>query len=54
MNRTVLFSRFGGPEVLEVVETPVLQPGPGEVRLKVHALGLNRAEVMYRRNAYTE
>lgn len=54
MNRTVLFSRLGGPEVLEVVNTPVRNPGPGEVRLRVHALGLNRAEVMYRNGAYTE
>jgi NADPH:quinone reductase-like Zn-dependent oxidoreductase len=54
MNRTVLFSQHGGPEVLEVVETPVREPMPGEVRIRVHALGLNRAEAMYRTNVYTE
>jgi NADPH:quinone reductase-like Zn-dependent oxidoreductase len=54
MNRTVQFSRYGGPEVLEVVESPVRQPGPGEVRIRVHSLGLNRAEVMYRTHVYTE
>ncbi|MBL8230363.1 MAG: zinc-dependent alcohol dehydrogenase family protein [Bryobacterales bacterium] len=54
MNRHVQFSRYGGPEVLELVEGPVREPGEEEVRLRVHALGLNRAEVMYRTNTYTE
>jgi NADPH:quinone reductase-like Zn-dependent oxidoreductase len=54
MNRTVLFSRFGDPDVLEVVDTQVRHPAAGEVRIKVQALGLNRAEVMYRTNVYTE
>lgn len=54
MNRGVQFSRYGGPEVLEVVETPIRDPKPGEVGIRVHALGLNRAEVMYRTHVYTE
>jgi NADPH:quinone reductase len=54
MNRSVLFSEFGGPEVLRVVETPTVTPGPGDIRVRVHAFGLNRADVMYRTNAYTE
>ena len=33
------FSRFGGPEVLEIVELPDPHPGPGEVRIGVHAAG---------------
>jgi hypothetical protein len=35
--RAVTFSRFGGPEVLEVGELPEPQPGPGEVRIRVAA-----------------
>lgn len=39
--RAVGFSKFGGPEVLEVVDLPVPVPGPGEVRIKVAAAAVN-------------
>ena len=39
--RAVTFSRFGGPEVLEVPDLPVPQPGPGEVRIRVAAATVN-------------
>lgn len=48
----VQFGREGGPEVLELVTVDVPPPGPGEVRLRVEAIGLNRAEVMYRGGYY--
>jgi NADPH:quinone reductase-like Zn-dependent oxidoreductase len=35
------FSRFGGPEVLEIVELPDPHPGPGQVRIVVHAAGVS-------------
>ena len=35
-------------------DLPIGQPGPGEVRLKVQAIGLNRAEVMFRTGHYLE
>ena len=38
------FSRFGGPEVLEVVELPDPYPGPGEIRIAVHAAGINASD----------
>ncbi|MFD2417855.1 NADP-dependent oxidoreductase [Amycolatopsis pigmentata] len=38
------FSRFGGPEVLEIVELPDPHPGPGQVRIVVHAAGINASE----------
>lgn len=41
MPRRVQFNRFGGPEVLEVVDMPEPHPGPGQVRVRVHAAGLN-------------
>ncbi|PFG30134.1 NADP-dependent oxidoreductase [Paramicrobacterium agarici] len=41
MARRVQFAQFGGPEVLEVVEQEVPDAGPGEVRVRVHAAGLN-------------
>ncbi|GAA2875708.1 NADPH:quinone reductase [Actinoplanes cyaneus] len=52
MARIVQFDRLGGPEVLTVREMEVGDPGPGEVRLRVDAIGLNRADVMYREGVY--
>lgn len=39
--RAVRYARFGAPEVLELVEVPDVQPGPGQVRVRVQAAGLN-------------
>ncbi len=44
MRRVVRFDRFGGPEVLELVEEPDVEPGPGEVRVALRAAGLNPAD----------
>lgn len=38
------FSRFGGPEVLEIVDLPDPHPGPGEVRIAVRAAGCNASD----------
>jgi len=46
--RAVTFSRFAGPEVLEVSDLPVPQPGPGEVRIRVAAATVNPTDIMYR------
>src|SRR2546430_12114891 len=48
MSRTIKFAKAGGPEVLEFVEVQVPAPGPNEVRIKVKAIGINRAEAMWR------
>jgi NADPH:quinone reductase-like Zn-dependent oxidoreductase len=50
----VRFHEVGGPEVLKTEEEPPKQPGKGEVRLKVQAIGLNRAELMFMRGQYLE
>jgi NADPH:quinone reductase len=54
MSKVIKFYEFGSPDVLKVEEEALRQPQAGEVRIKVQALGLNRAEVMYRTNTYTE
>jgi NADPH:quinone reductase len=54
MSKVVKFYEFGSPEVLKVEAESLRAPQAGEVRIKVQALGLNRAEVMYRTNVYTE
>jgi NADPH:quinone reductase-like Zn-dependent oxidoreductase len=38
------FSRFGGPEVLEIVDLPDPRPGPGQVRITVRAAGVNASD----------
>ena len=38
------FSRFGGPEVLEIVDLPEPHPGPGEIRIEVRAAGVNASD----------
>jgi NADPH:quinone reductase-like Zn-dependent oxidoreductase len=54
MSRSIKFKKAGGPEVLQFVETKVPHPGPNEVRIKVKAIGLNRAESMWRKDEYIE
>jgi len=54
MARIVRFYRLGGPEVLEIEENPVTEPQEGEVRIDVRALGLNRAESLFRSGIYIE
>ncbi|MBE8472752.1 zinc-dependent alcohol dehydrogenase family protein [Streptomyces justiciae] len=50
--RTVLFHEIGGPEVLSIEDVPVPDPGPGQVAVRVEALGLNRAEALFRSGTY--
>ncbi|GAA1284932.1 NADPH:quinone reductase [Planotetraspora silvatica] len=52
MARLVQFDRLGGPEVLTLRDVEVGAPGAGEVRIRVDAIGLNRAEIMYREGVY--
>jgi NADPH:quinone reductase-like Zn-dependent oxidoreductase len=54
MSRTIKFAKAGAPEVLEFIETQVPAPGPRQVRLKVKAIGINRAESMWRNDNYIE
>ena len=46
--RAVVISRFGGPEVLELVEVPDPVPGPREVRIAVHAAAVNPVDAANR------
>ena len=54
MARIVRFYQTGGPEVLKIEQVELPRPGPGEVRIAVKALGLNRAESMFRSGRYLE
>jgi NADPH:quinone reductase len=50
--RQVRFYELGGPEVLRLEQVEVVQPGPGEILISVEAIGLNRAENLYRAGYY--
>lgn len=54
MTRVVRFYEYGDPAVLRIEDLPAAQPGPDEVRIRVRAIGLNRAESMFRRGQYLE
>lgn len=52
--RAVQISAFGGPEVLELVEIPAPEPGPGEVLVAVARAGMNFADAHKRHNVYLQ
>jgi NADPH:quinone reductase len=54
MPRLIRFHKTGGPEVLQYDDMPAQALQPGEIRLKVEAIGLNRAEVIFREGQYVE
>ncbi len=52
MARVVRFHETGGPDVLRIEEIEVPPPRKDEVQIRIHALGLNRAEAMFRAGQY--
>jgi len=50
--RAIVITRPGGPEVLELRDVRTPEPGPGQVRVRVRASGVNRADLLQRRGAY--
>jgi NADPH2:quinone reductase len=51
--KAVLVTRAGGPEVLEVHDIPEPQPAPGEVIVRVEAVGINFADTLSTRGTYS-
>ena len=52
MSLAVQIRQHGGPEELHIVDVPVGEPGPGEVRIRHHAIGLNFIDVYQRTGLY--
>jgi len=52
MTKVVRIHRTGGPEVLQIDNMSVGDPGPGEIRIGVASIGLNRSETIYRAGKY--
>ncbi|WP_130345107.1 zinc-dependent alcohol dehydrogenase family protein [Herbihabitans rhizosphaerae] len=54
MAKTVRFHEIGGPEVLRLEDVELGEPGPDELAIRVDAIGVNRAEVLFRSGEYVE
>ncbi len=52
MPKAIQIAAFGGPEQMQLVEMPVGAPGPGEIRIRHHACGLNFIDVYQRTGLY--
>jgi NADPH:quinone reductase len=52
MAKAIRMTRTGGPEVLEYVDVEVGEPGPGEARVRNHAIGVNFIDVYFRTGLY--
>ena len=52
MSKAIQISEYGGPEVLRLVDVEVGDPGPGEVRVRHHACGINFIDVYQRTGLY--
>ncbi|MBX7257797.1 MAG: NADPH:quinone oxidoreductase family protein [Candidatus Hydrogenedentes bacterium] len=50
--RSVVVTKFGGPDVLKVTDVPLPEPNASQVRIKVEACGLNYADIMQREGLY--
>ena len=51
-SKAVRIDRNGGPEELKIVEVEVGEPGPGEIRIRHHAVGLNFIDIYQRSGLY--
>lgn len=54
MSKVVKFNQTGDPDVLQLINEDIAAPATGEIQIKVAAIGLNRAEAMWRRGQYLE
>lgn len=52
MVQAIQIRQHGGPEILQIVDVPVGEPGPGEVRIRHKAVGLNFIDVYFRTGLY--
>ena len=50
--KAIQIHETGGPEVLELAELPIPQPGPGQVLIRVEAIGVNFIEIYFRKGVY--
>jgi NADPH:quinone reductase len=50
--KAIQIHETGGPEVLQLVDSPIPQPGPGQVLIRIEAVGVNFVEIYFRKGVY--
>src|SRR5271166_2511286 len=50
--KAIQIQATGGPEVLQLAELPIPEPGPGQVLIRVEAVGVNFVEIYFRKGVY--
>ncbi|HEX4193152.1 MAG TPA: alcohol dehydrogenase catalytic domain-containing protein, partial [Stellaceae bacterium] len=50
--KAIQIAKTGGPEVLDLVDLPMPEPGPGEVVIRAHAIGVGKPDVLFRSGVY--
>lgn len=50
--KAIRVEQFGGPEVMQLMEVPHPKPGPGQVLVRIHAIGVNPVETYIRAGSY--
>jgi NADPH2:quinone reductase len=50
--KAIQIQQTGGPEVLQLAELPIPEPGPGQVLIRVEATGVNFVEIYFRKGVY--
>lgn len=50
--KAIQIHESGGPEVLQLVDLPIPQPGPGQVLIRIEAVGVNFVEIYFRKGVY--
>ena len=50
--KAIQIHQTGGPEVLQLAELPIPEPGPGQVLIRVEATGVNFIEIYFRKGVY--
>ncbi|MGD0346426.1 MAG: quinone oxidoreductase [Terracidiphilus sp.] len=50
--KAIQFHTTGGPEVLQLTELPIPEPGPGQVLMRIEATGVNFIEIYFRKGVY--
>ncbi len=53
-NKVIRIEKFGGPDVLSLVETAMPKPNPDEVLIKHEAIGLNFIDIYFRSGLYPQ
>ncbi|MFN0183222.1 MAG: quinone oxidoreductase family protein [Aquabacterium sp.] len=52
MSKAIQITTFGGPEAMQLIDREVGAPGPGEIRIRHHAIGINFIDVYHRTGLY--